>query len=79
MFTQNSNLDARIIELKRQYIHIIQLLQTYQQQAQEFQEQLNAVEAEVRIVINSQTDIIAELECLSSSYSQDGMPICNLP
>ena len=79
MFTQNTNLDARIIELKRQHSQIMQLLQIYQQQAQEFQEQLDAVEAEVRIVINIQADKIAELECLSNPYSQDGTPICNFP
>lgn len=76
---QNPNLEAQVIELKRQQSQIMQSLQTYQQQAREFQEQLDAVEAEVKIVINSQTDIIAELECLSNPYSQDGTPICNFP
>ena len=75
MFTQNPNLEAQVIELKRQYSQIMQLLQTSQQQAREFQEQL----AEVKIVINSLTDKNAELECLSNPYSQDGTPICNFP
>lgn len=71
MLKQHTDLDAQIIELRRKYNAIIQLLQ-------EFQEQLDAVEAEVRIVATNQADRIAELECLSSPYSQDGTPICNL-
>lgn len=76
---QKTNIDERIIDLKRQHKQIIQLLQIYQQQVQEFQDQIDAVETEVRIVINSQADKIAELECLSNPHSQDGTPICNLP
>jgi hypothetical protein len=72
MLKKSTNHDAQIIELRRKYNAIIQLLQ-------EFQEQLDAVEAEVRIVATSQADRIAELECLASPYSQDGTPICNLP
>ncbi|MEW6496223.1 MAG: hypothetical protein AB1589_27435 [Cyanobacteriota bacterium] len=72
MLKQHTDIDAQIIELKRKYNTIIQLLQ-------EFQEQLDAVEAEVRIVTTSQADRIAELECLSNPYSQEGTPICNLP
>ena len=71
MLKQNIELDAQIIELKRKYNAIIQLLQ-------EFQEQLDAIEAEVRIVTASQADRITELECLSSPYSQEGTAICNL-
>lgn len=72
MLKQHIDLDAQIIELRRKYNAIIQLLQ-------EFQEQLDALEAEARIVATNQADRIAELECLSNPYSQDGTLICNLP
>lgn len=72
MLKQNIELDAQVIELKQKYNTIIQLLQ-------EFHEQLDSVEAEVRRVTTSQADRIAELECLSSPYSEDGTSICNLP
>ena len=71
MDIQHTDIEFQIIQLKQKYLRIIQLLQ-------EFQEQLEAVDAEVKIVVSTQAERIEELECLTSPYIQDGIAICNL-
>ncbi|MCT7973369.1 hypothetical protein [Laspinema olomoucense] len=52
-------------------------MQTQQNPDFDIQERLETLEAQVRIVTQTQADKIAELECLVHPDSLDGDAICN--